>query len=546
RIEDSDIEELAKGRYRAVFMSPEIMFGQGTTADRYYSCIGTLRGKVPGVPIVGLTATLPPESFEVVKNQVFLPSSIVKVIRVDDTHAYFSARVTSAKDEAMLKFINNETDVLLATDACGMGCDISDVITVIQYDLPQDLTSLVQRFGRAARRPGLQGFAILLAPPITNDKYNKRPGISEFVKAMMDKKCRWEIVDEYLGNTFRPRINCCDVCLGGASRRKADLPASAGPHRAEIAQVIMEALSEVNSMLDDGHMSGSQRATSAADQTEDITDGLGDGASNKGISDEESILAVDGTVINQPPLTSCLFHKYTLTAIASTLYAIPSTLDIITNTFDAIASALDIITNTFDAIASALDIIANSFDALVSTLNIIANLSTSLQALSTSSPILSTSSPTLATSSPTLATSLPTLLTSSPTLSTSSPTLSTSSPTLATSSPTLSTSSPTLSTSLPTLSMPSRAPSMPSLALSTSSPTLSTSSPTLSTSLPTLSMPSRAPSMPSLALSTSSPTLLTSLPILSTSLPTLSTPSRAPSMHRKHSRHHRQHFQCCR
>ncbi|KAF9308766.1 hypothetical protein BG006_005270, partial [Podila minutissima] len=155
----------------------------------YYPCIGTLRGKVPGVPIVGLTATLPSDSFEVVKNQVFLPSSVVKVIRVDDIRdniqlevhifsaqnhvrqlgrlldktktivyfdnttllrnvqdklrplrpdlkidAYFSARVTSAKDEAMLKFINNETDILLATDACGMGCDISDVITVIQYE----------------------------------------------------------------------------------------------------------------------------------------------------------------------------------------------------------------------------------------------------------------------------------------------------------------------------------------------------------------------------------------------------------------------------
>ncbi|KAF9342056.1 ATP-dependent DNA helicase sgs1 [Mortierella sp. AD094] len=203
-------------------MSPEIIFGPGSTADRvrqlwvdkrwrerlisivvdeihcvknwanfrtYYPSIGTLRGKAPGVPIVGLTATLPPESFEGIKNQVFLSSSIVKVIRVDDIRdniqlevhifaaqnrvrqlaklldktktivyfdnttllrdvqdklkplrsdlridAYFSARIPSSKDETMLNFVDNKIDVLLATDACGMGCDISDVITVIQYE----------------------------------------------------------------------------------------------------------------------------------------------------------------------------------------------------------------------------------------------------------------------------------------------------------------------------------------------------------------------------------------------------------------------------
>ncbi|KAG0082545.1 ATP-dependent DNA helicase sgs1 [Podila epicladia] len=148
-------------------------------------------------------------------------------LRID---AYFSARVPSAKDNTMLNFIDSKIDVLLATDACGMGCDISDVITVIQYDLPQDLTSLVQRFGRAARGHGIRGLAILLAPPITNDKYNKRPCVLEFVKAMTEKekRCRWEVVDQYLGNTFRPRSSCCDVCLGGPSRSKTNLPAPAG------------------------------------------------------------------------------------------------------------------------------------------------------------------------------------------------------------------------------------------------------------------------------------------------------------------------------
>lgn len=103
---------------------------------------------------------------------------------------------------------------------------------MIIASLPCDLTSLIQRFGRAARGPGLQGTAILLAPPITHDKYNSRADVLEFVKAMGEDKertCRWKVVDRYLGNPIRTRSNCCDVCLGGPSRLKANLPVLTGP-----------------------------------------------------------------------------------------------------------------------------------------------------------------------------------------------------------------------------------------------------------------------------------------------------------------------------
>lgn len=100
---------------------------------------------------------------------------------------------------------------------------------ILKYNLPQDLTSLVQRFGRAARGPGIQGFAILLAPPITSDKYNKRPDVSKFVKAKTDKECQWKVVDQYLGNIFHSRLNCCDVCLGGTSCCMVNLPVTVGP-----------------------------------------------------------------------------------------------------------------------------------------------------------------------------------------------------------------------------------------------------------------------------------------------------------------------------
>ncbi|PSS32230.1 hypothetical protein PHLCEN_2v1999 [Hermanssonia centrifuga] len=52
-----------------------------------------------------------------------------------------------------------------ATDSGGMGLDIADVKIVVQWKVPKSLNTLMQRFGRAARNPLLQGIAILLAEP---------------------------------------------------------------------------------------------------------------------------------------------------------------------------------------------------------------------------------------------------------------------------------------------------------------------------------------------------------------------------------------------
>ncbi|KAF9118529.1 ATP-dependent DNA helicase sgs1, partial [Linnemannia schmuckeri] len=80
---------------------------------------------------------------------------------------YFSTLTSQYKEAVMTKFVEGDIHILLATEAAGMGCDIPDVVQVIQYGFPRDIPSLVQRFGRAARDPKIQGFGILYAPPIT-------------------------------------------------------------------------------------------------------------------------------------------------------------------------------------------------------------------------------------------------------------------------------------------------------------------------------------------------------------------------------------------
>ncbi|KAF5327355.1 hypothetical protein D9619_005095 [Psilocybe cf. subviscida] len=67
------------------------------------------------------------------------------------------------RKEVMELFNLGYIRVLVCTDAAGMGCNIPDVDVVVQWKTPQDLSSWVQRAGRAAHAHGREGLAVLLA-----------------------------------------------------------------------------------------------------------------------------------------------------------------------------------------------------------------------------------------------------------------------------------------------------------------------------------------------------------------------------------------------
>jgi len=219
---DSDmIRRITEGEFRAVFMSPEIIFGDCPTSklvqglwhntcwrklllaivvdevhcvekwgDKFrpeYSRLGELRIWSPGVPFVGVTATLTADALTQTMDKLFL--SMANVLRVqevstnvrlevhtqpkdakrglsrllgkdktivyfekisllidvfkylsrtrpdlrDKLGVYFSTLTSQHKEATMFKFVEGDTHVLLATEAAGMGCDIPDVVQVIQY-----------------------------------------------------------------------------------------------------------------------------------------------------------------------------------------------------------------------------------------------------------------------------------------------------------------------------------------------------------------------------------------------------------------------------
>ncbi|KAF8064911.1 P-loop containing nucleoside triphosphate hydrolase protein, partial [Lyophyllum atratum] len=75
---------------------------------------------------------------------------------------YSAAYTKEYRAELMRLFKLGVVRILICTDAAGMGCNIPDVDIVSQWKLPANVSSFVQRAGRAARAASRVGLAVLL------------------------------------------------------------------------------------------------------------------------------------------------------------------------------------------------------------------------------------------------------------------------------------------------------------------------------------------------------------------------------------------------
>jgi hypothetical protein len=73
------------------------------------------------------------------------------------------------------------------------------------------MTSLVQRFGRAARRKDIDGRAILYAPPVSH-KAVSNIQVRQYLLDHHSKKCLWRFVDDLFGNEIRVCNKNCSAC----------------------------------------------------------------------------------------------------------------------------------------------------------------------------------------------------------------------------------------------------------------------------------------------------------------------------------------------
>ncbi len=123
-------------------------------------------------------------------------------------------------------FLNEETDIIVATIAFGMGIDKPDVRFVVHYDVPKSLEGYYQETGRSGR-DGLEGLCLMFYSH--NDlnkleKFNKDKPVQERENARIllqemeyyaeSPVCRRRQLLHYFGEEFK-EDNCgmCDNCV---------------------------------------------------------------------------------------------------------------------------------------------------------------------------------------------------------------------------------------------------------------------------------------------------------------------------------------------
>jgi ATP-dependent DNA helicase RecQ len=126
------------------------------------------------------------------------------------------------REKTQTDFINDDTKIIVATIAFGMGIDKSNVRFVIHYNLPKNLEGYYQEIGRAGR-DGLAAETVLyynmrdfvLYSQFADDSANtemQKEKLNRMLQFAEAKSCRRKILLSYFGEHLNENCNNCDVC----------------------------------------------------------------------------------------------------------------------------------------------------------------------------------------------------------------------------------------------------------------------------------------------------------------------------------------------
>ncbi|MDO5968227.1 RecQ family ATP-dependent DNA helicase [Flavivirga aquimarina] len=141
-------------------------------------------------------------------------SSFLKSKNISSTY-YHGGLSNIEKDSNMAAWSQNQKQVMVATNAFGMGIDKPDVKTVIHFNLPESIESYFQEAGRAGRN-GKKAFAVILknnsdSVLVKNQFLNVLPTVS-FIKQVYKKLCSYFQISygegEYLTFNFEFNTFC--------------------------------------------------------------------------------------------------------------------------------------------------------------------------------------------------------------------------------------------------------------------------------------------------------------------------------------------------
>lgn len=136
---------------------------------------------------------------------------------------YHAGMTQDERNQAQNNFINDQSNIVIATNAFGMGIDKTDVRKVIHYNLPLDLESYYQEAGRAGR-DSLDAEAVLLyqSQDIMTNKYLIAQSSDELAQERLETMiqyanftgCLRNYVLNYFGEATDEDCGNCSSCLG--------------------------------------------------------------------------------------------------------------------------------------------------------------------------------------------------------------------------------------------------------------------------------------------------------------------------------------------
>lgn len=116
------------------------------------------------------------------------------------------------RDQVLLKFSNQSSPLLVATDVAARGLDIKDLAAVINVDVAFDPEVHIHRIGRTGRA-GQKGLALSLCAPAEVQRANA-------IEALQERPLIWKDVPAYSDNARPEPPRMVTLNIGGGKRDK--------------------------------------------------------------------------------------------------------------------------------------------------------------------------------------------------------------------------------------------------------------------------------------------------------------------------------------
>ena len=152
---------------------------------------------------------------------------------------YYGEMESLDKKKALISYKNHDVDIIVCTNAFGMGIDIPDIRYVIEYDMPSSIEDFSQQTGRCSR-DGEKAEAVLFFnirdiktieyfidniddsskdnKELNKIKNDRRYKLDKMVNLSMSSTCIHKSISEYFGIKHSGKCVMCSNCVSSRYR----------------------------------------------------------------------------------------------------------------------------------------------------------------------------------------------------------------------------------------------------------------------------------------------------------------------------------------